>query len=57
MEIKWSIDHDYTENWYLLVGDYKGTRFVRSVLDKFWGLPLMYSKWLIKRKFRILNKK
>jgi|TARA_R110000822_G_scaffold6851_10_gene28675 hypothetical protein len=55
MDIKWSIDHDYSSNSYLLVGYYKGTRFVEGVLDKLWGFPLKYKMWLITRKFKILN--
>ena len=55
-KIKWHIDHDYGRNSYLLVGDYKGNRYVEGVLDNFWGIPLMYKKWLITRKFRILEK-
>lgn len=55
LEIKWSIDHDYGHNSYMLIGDYKGSRFVEGVLDSFWGLPLLYKKWLIMRKFKILN--
>lgn len=56
MDIKWSIDHDYGANSYLLIGDYNNTRFCEGVYSKLWGLPLMYKKWLIKRKFKILNK-
>jgi hypothetical protein len=52
--IKWDIDHDYSYNGYLLSGDYKGQRFVKPVLDKFWGIPLMYAKWCIERRYLIL---
>jgi hypothetical protein len=38
----------------MLVGDYNGHRFVRTVLDKFWGIPLMYAKWCITRRYTIL---
>lgn len=52
--IKWDIDHDYSYNCYLLSGDYKGQRFVKPVLNKFWGIPLMYAKWCIERRYLIL---
>lgn len=55
-KIKWSIDHDYGPNSFMLIGDYKGTRFVEGVRDVLWGLPMIYKKWVIKRKFKILNK-
>jgi hypothetical protein len=52
--IKWNIDHDYTYSSYLLTGDYKEQRFVKPVLNKFWGIPLMYAKWCIERRYLIL---
>ena len=52
--IKWNIDHDYTCSSYLLTGDYKDQRFVKPVLDKFWGIPLMYAKWCIERRYLAL---
>jgi len=52
--IKWNIDHDYSCNSYLLTGDYKGQRFVKPVLDKFWGIPLRYAKWCIERRYLAL---
>jgi hypothetical protein len=53
--IKWEISHDsYCSSIFMLVGDYNGHRFVRTVLDKFWGIPLMYAKWCITRRFTIL---
>jgi hypothetical protein len=52
--IKWDIDHDYSYGSYLLTGDYKGQRFVKPVLDKLWGIPLMYAKWCITRRYNIL---
>lgn len=55
MDIKFSVDHDYGKNSYLLIGDYNGVRFVEGVLDKFWGIPLRYKKWLIRLKFNIIN--
>ena len=55
IEIKWSIDHDYGPNSFMLIGDYKGIRFVEGVSCSLWGLPLLYKKWLIKMKFKILN--
>ena len=54
-KIKWDIDHgghDYST--YMLSGDYNGHRFVKTVLDNFWGLPLMYAKWCITRRYKIL---
>ncbi len=55
-KIVWKIDHDYPYGYYLLSGDYKGNRFVRGVRDGFWGIPLMYTKWCMKRQFNILDK-
>jgi len=55
-KIKWEVDHDYSENQYLLVGDYNNTRFVKPVFDTLWGIPLKYAKWCIERRFLILNK-
>lgn len=53
--IKWKVDHDfYCSSVFLLIGDYNGHRFLRTVLDKFWGLPLMYAKWCITRRYKIL---
>lgn len=54
--IKWNIDHDYGVNSFLLVGDYKGQRFVEGVYDGLWGFPLMYAKWLIERRYLTLYK-
>lgn len=55
--IKWEIDHDYTYGSYLLAGDYNGHRFVKPVQDSFWGIPLMYAKWCITRRYKILYPK
>lgn len=55
-DITWSIDHDYGMNSYMLVGDYKGSRFVEGVYDKLWSIPLRYKKWLITLRFKTLNK-
>ena len=55
LKINWSIDHDRFNNSYFLIGEYNGIKFVESVLDKYFAIPLMYKKWLIKRKFIILN--
>jgi hypothetical protein len=55
--IKWDIDHDYSYSSYLLSGDYNKQRFVKPVLDRFWGIPLMYAKWCIERKYLILYNK
>jgi len=55
-EIKWEVNHDYSYGRYLLSGDYNGTRFVKGVLDGFWGLPLKYAKWCIERRFKLLYK-
>ena len=52
--IKWEIDHDCSYNHYLLVGYYNRHIFVKTVLDKFWGIPLMYAKWCITRRYKIL---
>lgn len=52
--IKWEIDHDYTPSSFLLVGDYNGQRFVKPVLNMFWGIPLMYAKWCITIRYKIL---
>lgn len=52
--IKWEIDHDYSPYSFLLSGDYKGQRFVKGVRDCLWGLPLIYAKWCIERRFVIL---
>jgi hypothetical protein len=52
--ISWHIDHDYSYNYYLLVGDFRGQRYVQSVYDGFWGIPLLYKKWCIERRFKIL---
>lgn len=57
MEIKWSVDHDYGMNSYMLIGDYEGVRFVEGVYEGFWGLPLKYKKWLIIRNFNIIFNK
>jgi hypothetical protein len=54
--IKWKIDHDYSINFYLLIGNYNGQRFVRSVYQGLWGFPLMYAKWCIERRYLILYK-
>lgn len=54
MYIIWQVDQDYTPTGYMLVGDFKRQRFVEGVYDGLWGIPLMYKKWLIKRKFKIL---
>lgn len=53
-QIKWDVDHDYSKNKYLLSGDFKGQRFVKSVLNKYWGIPLMYAKWCIEKRYLIL---
>lgn len=54
-KIKWDIDHiTYAYNSYLLSGDYNGHRFVKIVSDNFWGLPLMYAKWCITKRYKIL---
>ena len=55
--IKWEIDHDYTDNSYLLTGDYNGHRFVKPVLDSLWGIPLWFAKWCITRRYIILYPK
>lgn len=55
-KIKWSIGRGYGPNSFMLIGDYNGVRFVEKVLDSLWGLPMLYKKWVIKRKFKILNK-
>jgi hypothetical protein len=57
MEIKFTIDHDCGNNSYLLSGDYNKTRFTEIVDSRFFGLPLLYKKWLIKLRFKILYKK
>ncbi len=54
-KIKWDIDHSiYVSNSYTLSGDYNGHRFVKIVSDKFWGLHLMYAKWCITKRYKIL---
>lgn len=55
-EIKWDIDHDYSYGSYLLSGYYNGHRFTKGVCDRFWGIPLMYAKWCIERRYLILYK-
>lgn len=55
--IVWEISHDYTYGAYLLSGDYKGHRFVKGVRDGFWGIPLLYAKWCITRRYKILYPK
>lgn len=55
MDIKWSIDHDYGDNSYMLIGDYAGNRYVEGVRKGFFGIPLLYKKWLIKLNFKILG--
>jgi hypothetical protein len=55
-EIKWDIDHDCTKNRYLLSGDLNGHRFTLPVLNNFWGIPLMYKKWCIERRYLALYK-
>jgi len=54
-KIIWTVDHDYSYGSYLLSGDYNGNRFVRSVKDGFFGIPLIYAKWIIKRQFKIIE--
>lgn len=55
--IKWDIDHDCSYNKFFLSGDYNGNRFTRIVSDKLWGIPLIYAKWCIGLRHKILNKK
>jgi hypothetical protein len=55
-KIKWEVDHDYSQNSYLLSGDYNNNRFVKPVWNVLWGIPLKYAKWCIERRFLILNK-
>ncbi len=54
VSIKWSIDHDCSCNHFYLKGDYQGHRFVKEVFDGLWGLPLMYAKWCITNRYKIL---
>jgi hypothetical protein len=54
-KIKWDIDYGgHVYGKYMLSGDYNGHRFVKTVSDNFWGLPLMYAKWCITRRYKIL---
>lgn len=54
-EIKWEVDHNNcSANNFLLVGDYNGHRFAHVTSDGFFGLSLMFGKWSITRKFKIL---
>jgi hypothetical protein len=55
--IIWEIDHDYSYGCCLLVGDFKGQRFVKGVKDGFFSFNLMLAKWSIQRKFIMLYKK
>ena len=53
--IKWDIDHSsYVYNSFLLSGDYNGHRFTIGVVDALFNIPLMYAKWRITRKYKIL---
>jgi hypothetical protein len=53
--IKWDIDHSsYVYNSFLLSGDYNGHRFTIGVVDSLFNIPLMYAKWRITKKYKIL---
>lgn len=53
--ISWSIDHDTGDpDKFFLIGDCNNIRFVESTYSGLWSFPLMYNKWLIKRRFKTL---
>ena len=56
-QIKWEIDYNYSQNHYLLSGDYNNIRFTKPVWNALYGIPLKYAKWCIEQRFKILNKR
>lgn len=52
--IKWSVDHECSDDSFLLIGDFNGQRFVEIVVYGWFGLHLLYKKWVIERRFRII---
>ena len=56
LDIEWSVDHNhFSKNKFMLIADYRGIRFIKSTHCGYWGLHIMYNKWIITRRFKILN--
>ncbi len=55
--ITWRVDHDYGMDEALLTGVYRDTVFSEGFSTTSWfSLGLMFAKWKIKRRFKIIYK-